>query len=275
MKKIGIFYICTGSYKLFWNDFFCTSEKNFLPDTEKHYFIFSDSSKLESLNERCHINLIQNMPWPLITLLRFHFFVSIEKQLDKMDFLMFSNSNMKFIDTVFENDFLPRQEQNEEIFVVEHPGYINCKPFRCPFERNKNSTAYIPYNIRTPYVIGAMNGGGYKGFMKMSYVLKRNIETDLKKNVIARWHDESHLNKYISINKNFRLLSPSYCYPYGFDIECPKKIIAVGKQEKFDVKKFKGMGDSEKLSAKAKRYFEARVKPEIGFVIDSVLNKKL
>lgn len=35
-------------------------------------------------------------------------------------------------------------------------------------------------------------------------------------------------------------MSPSYCYPYGMPANYEKKIFAVSKQSKFDVKSFKG-----------------------------------
>jgi hypothetical protein len=35
---------------------------------------------------------------------------------------------------------------------------------------------------------------------------------DEKKGIIALWHDESHLNRYI-LDKKYKLVSPSYCYP--------------------------------------------------------------
>lgn len=34
-KSIGILYICTGPYYLFWEDFYNSCEKNFLPNYEK------------------------------------------------------------------------------------------------------------------------------------------------------------------------------------------------------------------------------------------------
>lgn len=36
-KSIGILYLCTGPYKLFWEDYYNSFEKNFLLDYEKLY----------------------------------------------------------------------------------------------------------------------------------------------------------------------------------------------------------------------------------------------
>ena len=41
-KSIGILYLCTGPYKLFWEDFYHTFQTNFLPETEKYYYVYSE-----------------------------------------------------------------------------------------------------------------------------------------------------------------------------------------------------------------------------------------
>ena len=241
MKKIGIFYICTGPYKLFWEDFYNSAEQYFLQNIEKHYFIFTDDVNFISYkNSKIHLYHIDNLPWPLITLFRFRYFLSVKDDLIDMDYLMFSNSNMKFVSEVTAEEFLPREEKNESLFFTLHPGYINAKPQHKPFDRNKNCSAYLPYNYKGPYVIGAMNGGTKDAFLLMANTLNKNIEEDLKHNIIATWHDESQINKYISINNKYRILPPSYCYPCGFEVTIEKKIIAVSKDDKFNIRKFKG-----------------------------------
>lgn len=44
--------------------------------------------------------------------------------------------------------------------------------------------------------------------------IKRRIDQDIKNKVVARWVDESHLNKYLIDNKEkVHTLPPSYSYP--------------------------------------------------------------
>ena len=74
---IGILYICTGPYHLFWKDFYNTFEKKFLPNTEKIYFVFTDAEKIYGEGDKkIKIYKIKNQPWPLITLLRFNTFLT-------------------------------------------------------------------------------------------------------------------------------------------------------------------------------------------------------
>lgn len=244
-KTIGILYLCTGPYRLFWDEFYNSFESRFLPDTEKYYFVFCDD--LDSLvadygdNGRVRLFHLDAMPWPLITLLRFRTFLSIEEQLQSCDYLMFSNANIACEQIVTEEEFLPRNNKGEHISFVKHPGYWGKPAYRAPLERSRRSLAYVPYNCKTPYVIGAMFAGETRAFLRMSHVLNERIEMDLKNNIIARWHDESHLNRYTANRKDCRLLDPSYCYPFGFDLELERKIVAVDKASRFDVAQFKGM----------------------------------
>ncbi|MBM6879746.1 glycosyl transferase family 6 [[Clostridium] spiroforme] len=277
MKKIGILYICTGDYVVFWQDFFESFEKYFIKDCQIHYFVFTDAKSIFSENnDRVHKYYIENLPWPLITLFRFRTFLKAQDDLKKMDYLMFSNANMVCNQEITAKEFLPRKDKNENLIVVIHPGYSNTKLRHVPYDRNRKSKAYVPYNKGKHYVIGAMNGGTTEAFLEMSQKLNRAIEEDLKKNVIARWHDESHLNKYIIDRDDVRYLSPEYCYPFGMEVQYKKKIFAVSKEAKFDVKKFKGV---YKISEKDKFLnriilLRTRLKEDFLCIKDKLLHKK-
>ena len=276
---IGILYICTGPYHLFWKDFYNTFEKKFLPNTEKIYFVFTDAEKIYGEGDKkIKIYKIKNQPWPLITLLRFNTFLTVENELKKCDYVMFSNANIICNKVISEEEFLPRKSKCEDILVTYHPGYYKKNPINFPYDRNSKSLAYIPWNWGKVYVIGAMFGGTSKAFIKMSKILSRNIEEDLKKNIIAKWHDESHLNRYILEKDNVRILSPEYCYPYGMNVTYDKKISAVSKQDKFDVKSFKGQYEYKsnilkKFLGKIKRLL--CLKERCLFLRDTVLHKTI
>ncbi len=274
-KTIGILYICTGPYSLFWNEFFTTFEKNFLRNTKKKYFVFTDSSEIKETENIKVIN-IENQPWPLITLLRFRTFLMVEDDLMQCDYIMFSNANIICDAEVLEEDFLP--QGNEQIFVTTHPGYYGKSIIDFPYDRNKKSLAYVPWNCGNDYVIGAMFGGTRKGFLNLCKTLKQNIEEDLKKNIIARWHDESHLNRYIIGRNDIKILSPEYCYPYGMKVDYFKRISAVSKQDKFNVKEFKGQysvnqSKVRKMIGNVKR--KLKLKERLYFVYFLIIGKKI
>ena len=45
MKKLGVLYVCTGKYDVFWDGFFESCEK-YLTGIEKKYFVFTDSERI-------------------------------------------------------------------------------------------------------------------------------------------------------------------------------------------------------------------------------------
>ena len=53
--------------------------------------------------------------------------------------------------------------------------------------------------------------------MELCHTLDKRIRRDLQHNVIALWHDESQINRYILFRHDFRVLDPSFCYPEGWD----------------------------------------------------------
>ena len=46
--RIGILYICTGKYDIFWKDFYLSAERYFMQDQSFiiEYYVFTDSPKL-------------------------------------------------------------------------------------------------------------------------------------------------------------------------------------------------------------------------------------
>lgn len=277
MQKIGVLYICTGPYYLFWEDFYKSFEEKFIRDIKKEYYVFTDAERIYGEEfENVHRIKLDPQPWPLVTLLRFATFLSIEDELKKCNYLMFSNANMVCDEVIEFDDMLPRKEKQEHLFVTTHPGYLGKHIISKPYDRNKKSLAYVPWNCGKDYVIGAMFGGETEAFLRMSKTLKQRIEEDLKHNIIAKWHDESHLNRYIINRNDVRIISPEYCYPFGMNVDYTKKISTVSKQAKFDVKSFKGQYDIKRpfvLKAINKIKRSIKLKEIVLFLSDTILLK--
>ena len=62
------------------------------------------------------------------------------------------------------------------------------------------------------YYAGGFNGGSTERFLEMSEVISKRVDEDLKNGVIALWHDESHMNRYLIYNPPTLSLTPSYCF---------------------------------------------------------------
>lgn len=229
MSKIGILYICTGKYNVFWEKFYETSEKYFLKSHEKIYFVYSDVNLCyENNNNVIKINQ-PKLGWPYDTLKRFHLFLSQYDELIKLDFLFFFNANALFIKEVG-SEILPDTDQ--KFVLALHPYYFNKRSEELIYERNPLSTAFVPIGNGEHYFQGCLNGGIASDYLEMAKECAFNIDQDLKQNIIAIWWDESHLNKFF-INHNFspKILDSGYIYPEDSDLNFEMKIVMRDKNK--------------------------------------------
>ncbi len=243
MAKVGILYICTGRYTVFWPDFYRTFQKKFLPGSDKTFFVFTDAERLDYDDAPDVRRIYQKaLDWPYSSLLRFKMFVSQQAALEQMDFLFFANANLICSQTVTEAEFLPRPQRGERLLVVQQPGFWDKKPLFCSYDRNPKCRAYIPYNCGRVYVSGGLNGGTAGAFLAMSRELDRRTDADLADGQMALWHDESHLNRYIAEQDpaSYRLLTPAYWYPEGWDLPFEQKITVRDKSRWIDMTAVKG-----------------------------------
>lgn len=243
MASIAICYIATGPYKVFWKDFHESFEKRFLVDTDPlQYYVFTDEPELFA-EERVHTTRIDTLPWPLPTLMRFHYFLDRAENLSKADCVFFANANLHCKEEIFADEVLPRREKGERYSFTQHGSFRNALPWRFPYERNPRSTARIGRFEGKRYVMGGLFGGFSEDFLSLCELLEERIETDLSHGIIARWHDESHLNRFIVGRDDYRLLDPSYLYPVDdWAEEChwsdePAKILVLQKDDYFPVQK--------------------------------------
>lgn len=223
--KVAILYICTGKYAMFWQDFYQSMERHFLPNIEKCYFVFTDQT-IQHAGPNVRFIEQQHLGWPYDTLLRFHMFYEVKEELSQFDYIFFLNANTKCIAEIDET-ILP---QKEDLMALVHPGFYNKGRISFTYEDNPQSLAYIPKNKGQHYYMGAFNGGKSKAYLKMIETLAYRIEKDLKKDIIAVWHDESHLNRYL-LHRKVKKLDPGYGYPEGWELPFDKKIIILDKNK--------------------------------------------
>ncbi|KRF18681.1 family 6 glucosyltransferase [Paenibacillus sp. Soil787] len=228
MKKVGILYICTGKYHLFWEDFFITSQIFFLPECIKTYYVFTDAPNIAYENHKYVKKIYQpNLGWPGNTMLRFEMFNQSEHVLRENEYLFFFNANIVFCDFIRENEILP---ETQGLTAVIHPYFYGKSNTDFPYDRNPASLAYIPVGLGNYYFMGGVNGGKTDHYLLLVRMLSRNIRTDLNNGIIATIYDESHLNKYL-LDKNIHILNPSYGYPEEWSYPLKPKLMIRDKTQ--------------------------------------------
>lgn len=224
MSKIAVLYICTGKYFTFLESFFNYAEKNLFPGSEKRYFVFTEKGRKCILKDRFpdKIELVEMAnedatKWPLVTLMRYKFFHCCESELMKYDYCIFCNANLYWINEVSEEMLLPKKGSNKIRFQW-HPYYTTVStPQELPYDRTEGSTARVGYDEGRYYIAGGLLAGETKPFLDMSKDLEKKIDEDFNKGIIAKFHDESHINRWIIDNPDkFELLPPPFMWPSEF-----------------------------------------------------------
>lgn len=237
MISVGILYICTGQYSVFWKDFYLSSEKFFLKECKKKYFVFTDDLELDfKNNSNVEIVYHEFEGWPFTTMNRFSTFLQIEKKLYDYNYLFFLNANVLFQKEITAKMVLP---DRHNLVVVRHPGFYDQTPDKFTYDRNPKSKAFIPYGQGNVYVCGGINGGKTLEYIKMIKELKKWTDFDYANGVIALWHDESMLNKYILDRDDYDVKDCSFCYPEGWVLPFEPYVLVRDKQKWIDVDKIK------------------------------------
>ncbi len=198
--NIGLLIVATGRYIDFVPALIASARKNFCTNHEVTYFVFTDGAiegdDIVRIEEK-------RMGWPYDTMMRLAMYHLHRAQFETMDYLFAIDADMRIENTVGDKILSDR-------VATLHPGYFGG---RGTYETRRESTACVSGGEGTRYFAGGFNGGSQEEFLKMVRTITINIATDLSRNIVAIWHDESHINRYFIDNPPTKILSPAYCYP--------------------------------------------------------------
>lgn len=142
---------------------------------------------------------IKHKPFPYPSMLRFQYFNKHEKEITG-DQIYYVDVDARFVRPI---------RLQGDLIATRHCGfYFGQVP---PGETNRNSI-FFGYRFKRYY------GGGFYGarrsvFFSLSKWCERMIDTDLARNVIPSFHDETALNAYLTLNPPTVELSPEFHYP--------------------------------------------------------------
>ena len=224
--KICILTIATNKYMQFVEKLYSDISEKFLPGAEINCLLFTDH-EIEEAGDNVRIHYIDHEQWPMPTLKRYNYFVKEKDFILEHDYCFYLDADMR-IDNLVGEEILA-----DGVVATKHPYQSLMDPSSQSFDRNPKSLAYVPFDQKTvSYYAGGFNGGKTESFIEMSEVIASNVNKDLEKGVVALWHDESHMNRYLIDNPPALELSPSYCYAeefYGTNYPYEPKIIALKK----------------------------------------------
>lgn len=228
---IGILYIATGQYKIFFDIFYYNAINFFIADKEKKFFVFTDDINYFSKYPNVVAIKIDHLGFPLNSLLRFRYFNQNKDIFEGIEKLIFMNANLLIVKEILYEDFF-KFENKYDFWGVNHPGFFHKNNLEFPYERNEVSKSFMNYGTGQYYFQGCLIAGKKNEFLNMCQKIDHNIMLDLKNNYIAIWHDESHLNKYFSEHE-IGVLDSGFAYPEGWILPFEKKIVQISKEKYF------------------------------------------
>ena len=231
--KVAVVFIGTEKYLNFLPSWYESCEQFLLPNVDKKYIIFTDGEIPES-PDNAIVYHQEHLEWPYITLYRFKMIQKCFDDIQDCDWLVFLDADMRVVDTVNPEDLI---DETKKYIGVHHPcHYLNMPPHNelpGAFDVTMLSNACVSEDDDlSVYVQGCLWGGKLPYVLDMIKELDRRTTEDENNNIIATWHDESHLNKfYIERREEVFVASPSLAYPEVFAKACTfePKIVHLAK----------------------------------------------
>jgi Glycosyltransferase family 6 len=260
IKTLGIISVATNIYLEYWKSQAKSVAKNIGPNLDVTLHIFTDQpeeaeafgSELENVKIVGH--RIPGYRWPEATLYRYRIFNSAKDELTQ-DVLVYLDADMIVHQPMGESDF--STQSGTGMTLVRHPGYFRpgvlaraALYLSSPklalgdfystlrvggigaWDTNPESKAFVPKKLRTQYFCGGTWWGYRDDFLALVEELDNRVTQDELAGVMAKWHDESHINWW-GANHAHETKSPSYCYSvsYKWLSGLPMAIQAVDKVE--------------------------------------------
>ena len=202
--RICILTIATNQYLRFFEPLRASIARHFLPGHEIRHLLFTNHAVEPSQTLRVH--RIAHEPWPLPTLRRYEQFFAEKDFILDHDYCFYMDADMR-VDRRVGDEILG------DIVAVRHPYQSFLPAAKMTYERNPRSLACVPVGQGTTYYAGGFQGGRTAAFIDMAAVLSARIRDDTERGIVAVWHDESHLNRYLVDHPPSVSLSPAYCFP--------------------------------------------------------------
>ncbi|XP_029365298.1 globoside alpha-1,3-N-acetylgalactosaminyltransferase 1-like [Echeneis naucrates] len=210
---IAVTVFAVGKYIMFLKNFLETADQHFFVGYNVHIFVFTD--RLDdvpqvkmAVGRQLTVRAVPSYSrWQEISARRMEMIqILIEEKLHNSADYIFCLD----VDSNFHNHW--GAESLGGLVAVVHPGYYEVDRSRFPYERRPASRAYIAPEEGDFYYCGGAFGGLLQEVHLLTKTCRTNFEADAKEGIEAAWQEESHLNRYMWINKPSKVLSPEYLW---------------------------------------------------------------
>lgn len=209
--KVSLLLIATGRYKTFLPRVVSDARKHFLPKHQTEIVVFTDDVDAAPAGTRAvHVT---RKGFPGDSMYRFHYFLSDEEHLRDRDYLFYVDVDSYIMRDVDEKALLVPAGLVATRHLHEIGGEWG-KGLKGSPETDPKSTAAIPKDaVMHGYYAGGFQGGRADAYLAAARSIAAAIDADTSKGVVAKWHDESHWNKYLHGNPPAATVGQAYVFP--------------------------------------------------------------
>lgn len=212
--KVAIIFIGVGPYINFFNRFYTSIKNNFLPNTSKQFFVFSDSVPNTIKADVVNIRVKHKSPRD-VKLSKFDFIQSKISDIQTYDYVFYFDAD-NIINGIINEDEVSSWFDGSKIIAVMHPWRFIRDKGR--FERSLKSTAYltIEETNKFPYHQSCFWGCTGDMISRMSEEISGMISADRAINHVNENNicDEIYFNKFCCVNKSLvKSLDTEYANP--------------------------------------------------------------
>ncbi|XP_056396929.1 N-acetyllactosaminide alpha-1,3-galactosyltransferase-like [Hyla sarda] len=212
---IGLSVFAVRKYlDTYLEEFLSSANRFFMPGLPCVVYVLTDRpSDVPNINIRSGMSITilqvtRRARWQDISMLRFFDLRDLVLPLarNQVDYLFCMD-----VDQVFTSNYGP--ETLGDLVAQLHSGYYLANKEKFPYERNPLSAAFLAPSMGMFYYHGAVFGGTPTHLANLTSTCLRNILKDKENGLEAIWHDESHLNRYLALERlPSKVLSPEYCW---------------------------------------------------------------
>lgn len=197
----AIVLLCSGNYEIILEGFLKSFHRYWQATPAFRIYVWMDRTRMPTHDELYFP--IPTLGWPNATMLRPHYFLEKEALL----------AHHRYIYSI-DVDLYAEGNITDAILgslVGAMHGFLGpLSREKWTFETNPASKAYLDYRVAETYFQGNLYGGEPYRVIPMWKEISRNIEADAKIGIVAKWHEESHLNRYLSDHRPVKILPHTY-----------------------------------------------------------------
>ena len=216
MPKIGMLYLCTGKYTVFWPEFYHSFEANFLPGCDKEYFVFTDADHIEGEeNPRVHRLCQEAYDWPTARCGGFPSFCGGRNCWPGAIFSSSSTPTWSARRPSRRRNFCPGPRWGKTCCWWQQPDSGTKNPSFTPTTATPKAPPTSPTTAAKTMCRAGSTAARRRPFCSSAMSWPAAPRTTWLGGVIARWHDESQLNRLCGGAQRLPAADPRLLVPRG------------------------------------------------------------